>query len=114
MKKILALLILIVAAFVSSAAAQQKPKDDAAPAVKASAATPAAAPEPTVPDDAKKLLADLQAVDAGYVRAIAVLQKERDALAAEFTRTVNRLQVPGYDLTPALTYVPKKAPEPKK
>jgi hypothetical protein len=81
--------------------AQEKPKDGQA----------AVATAPTVPDEAKKLIADLQAADAGYARSIAVLQEKRDVLAAEFARTVNRLQLPGYELTPDLKYVKKDPPK---
>lgn len=71
-------------------------------------------PAPQVPEDAKRTLQALQLRDAGLADAAALIQKERDAIAAEFNRTVARIQAAapaGYELGPQLTYV--KKPEKK-
>src|SRR3990167_2519428 len=68
---------------------------------------------PLVPDDAKRVLTDLQLQAAGLTRAMAVLQKELDSVTAEWTRAVTRLQTTapaGYELTPQLTYAKKPVP----
>lgn len=106
---------LVALAVTTAAAAQEKPK--AGPPV--SSAPTAATLELALPADVKTALADLQMQGGGYVRSIAVLQKELDGVNAEIGRLVQRIQqaYPGYDLTPALTLVkkpePTKAPEKK-
>ena len=59
---------------------------------------------PKVSDDVKRFLDTLKQRDEGLALAQSVLQKERDAIGAEFQRTIAKLQIPGYVLQSDLTY----------
>lgn len=100
--------IAIVLATAGHAAAQDAPKTQGAPVAAADAAA-----VPQVSDDAKRAIDALQRRAAGLAEAMAVLQKELDSVTADFSRLVQRLQVPEYELRPDLTYA-KKAPADKK
>lgn len=81
----------------------------AAPAAGAPEKAPAV---PAVPEDAKKALAALQQRALGLEDAKGLLQKEIDAITAEFNRVIARLQAAapaGYELAPDLSYVKKKS-----
>jgi hypothetical protein len=107
-KIVFAIIVAVGALLTAPAFAQEKPAD-----AKTSASTPPqsadAAPQISAQD--KQTMNDLQLRAFGYAQSIATLQKELDAVNAEFGRTVQRLQAaqPGYDLTPFLTYVRKSA-----
>jgi len=63
-----------------------------------------------LPEESKRLLQALQFRDAGLAEAAAVLQRERDVIAAEWTRAVGRVKATapsGYELGPSFTYVKK-------
>lgn len=67
---------------------------------------------PAIPEDAKKALVLLQKRAEGLEDAKALLQKEIDAITADFNRVIARLQAAapaGYELGPNLTYVKKKS-----
>jgi hypothetical protein len=105
---------LIVAAvlFCGTAAAQQE--NECKPGQTTPCVSLGTTQNPQVSPQDKQTLNDLQLRAFGYAQSIATLQKELDAVNAEFGRTVQRLQSaqPGYELSQALTYV--KKPEPKK
>lgn len=54
---------------------------------------------PKVPEEIQVALRELQNRNASLTYAQQILQKERDSVIAEFTRTMQKLQLPDYDLT---------------
>jgi hypothetical protein len=111
-------IVMIIAILLAGSAFAQGKPNAPAPDTK-SAAAAIDQPQPQVAAQDRQAVAEMQAAALGYARAIAALQKELDAVNAEFGRTVQRLQAaqPGYELRNDLTYVkkpePAKAAEPK-
>ena len=96
------IVILAFGVFCGSVIAQEKPVK---PETKVADETQ------TIPDDVKRTLLAMQQREAGLADAMTVLQKERDAIIAEWNRSIARLQAAapaGYELSPLLIYVKKK------
>ena len=116
-------LALVFVLFVAGLAVAQAPPNPpvappaAVPPKPADAPKPVAEAEkpPEVPQQVREAIGQMQLVASGHQRSIAVLQKEIDAINAEYSRLLPQLQVPGWTLDQrTLTYTkpepPKTAP----
>ena len=96
----------------------QKPEQGMGVAPKPAAPTPGAPQEkstekpPEVPPQVREAVSQMQAQATGYQRSMAILQKEIDAINAEYSRLLPQLQVPGWVLDQrTLTYTKQEPPK---
>lgn len=104
------LLTLTIATGAAAQSAPTPPVGDANVAVKIVTPASEMADQP-IPADADRAVRALVQRDGGIADAMAILQKERDAITAELNRMIARLQAAapaGFELGPQLTYVRKK------